>query len=101
MTLEFLFYQNFTTCHKGGFEQLRPGALRPAGKKQPCGLFLAARLAQSTRAHQEIAPRSVSFWVLFFCTNPLFHDGKMTDCIPSDADLQKGFDGIPHFPGNE
>ena len=45
MTLEFLFYQNFTTCHKGGFEQLRPGALRPAGKKQPCGLFLAARLA--------------------------------------------------------
>ena len=30
-----------------------------------------------------------------------FHDGKMTDCIPSDADLQKGFDGIPHFPGNE
>jgi len=25
----------------------------------------------------------------------------MTDCIPSDADLQKGFDGIPHFPGNE
>ena len=30
-----------------------------------------------------------------------FHDGKMTDCIPTDADLQKGFDGIPHFPGNE
>jgi len=25
----------------------------------------------------------------------------MTDCIPSDADLQKSFDGIPHFPGNE
>lgn len=20
---------------------------------------------------------------------------------PTDADLQKGFDGIPHFPGNE
>ena len=30
-----------------------------------------------------------------------FHDGKMTDYIPSDADLQKGFDGIPQFPGNE
>ena len=29
-----------------------------------------------------------------------FHDGKMTDYIPTDADLQKGFDGIPHFPGN-
>ena len=30
-----------------------------------------------------------------------FHDGKMTDSIPTDADLQKGFDGIPRFPGNE
>ena len=30
-----------------------------------------------------------------------FHDGKMTDTIPTDADLQKGFDGIPQFPGNE
>ena len=30
-----------------------------------------------------------------------FNDGKMTDYIPTDADLQKGFDGIPHFPGNE
>ncbi|MBQ8726823.1 MAG: TrpB-like pyridoxal-phosphate dependent enzyme, partial [Clostridia bacterium] len=24
-----------------------------------------------------------------------FHDGKMTDYIPTNADLQKGFDGIP------
>ena len=30
-----------------------------------------------------------------------FHDGQMTDYIPTDADLQKGFDGIPKFPGNE
>ena len=30
-----------------------------------------------------------------------FHDGKMTDYIPTDADLQVGFDGIPQFPGNE
>nr|MDD6336302.1 TrpB-like pyridoxal phosphate-dependent enzyme [bacterium] len=30
-----------------------------------------------------------------------FHDGKMTDYIPTDADLQVGFDGIPKFPGNE
>lgn len=30
-----------------------------------------------------------------------FHDGKMTDYIPTDADLQKGFDGIPHFSGNK
>ena len=30
-----------------------------------------------------------------------FNDGLMTDYIPTDADLQKGFDGIPHFPGNE
>ena len=30
-----------------------------------------------------------------------FHDGKMTDYIPTDEDLQAGFDGIPKFPGNE
>ena len=30
-----------------------------------------------------------------------FHDGKMVDYIPTDEDLQKGFDGIPKFPGNE
>ena len=30
-----------------------------------------------------------------------FHDGRMSDYIPTDADLQKGFDGIPRFPGNE
>ena len=30
-----------------------------------------------------------------------FHEGKMTDYIPSEADPQKGFDGIPRFPGNE
>ena len=30
-----------------------------------------------------------------------YHDGKMTDYIPTDADLQTGFDGIPKFPGNE
>ncbi len=29
-----------------------------------------------------------------------FHDGTMTDYIPTDADLQVGFDGIPAFPGN-
>ena len=30
-----------------------------------------------------------------------FNDGKMTDFIPTDADLKKGFDGIPRFSGNE
>ena len=30
-----------------------------------------------------------------------FHDRKMSDYIPTDADLQVGFDGIPKFPGNE
>ncbi len=30
-----------------------------------------------------------------------FHDGLMTDYIPTDAELQVGFDGIPKFPGNE
>ena len=35
---------------------------------------------------------------------PLLNPGTlqpMTDFIPTDADLQKGFDGIPKFPGNE
>ena len=30
-----------------------------------------------------------------------YNDGAMMDYIPTDADLQKGFDGIPKFPGNE
>ena len=30
-----------------------------------------------------------------------FHDGQMSDYIPTDADLQMGFNGIPRFPGNE
>lgn len=29
------------------------------------------------------------------------NNGTMTDCIPTDEDLQKGFEGIPKFPGNE
>ncbi|MCD7797367.1 MAG: TrpB-like pyridoxal phosphate-dependent enzyme [Clostridiales bacterium] len=29
-----------------------------------------------------------------------FNNKTMTDYIPTDADLQKGFDGIPKFPGN-
>ena len=28
-----------------------------------------------------------------------FHDGKMSDYIPTDADLQKGFDSLPKIPG--
>ena len=55
---------------KGGFEQHRP-AEQSGGEKSPCGAFLDARLATSTRAHQEIAPRNVSFRVLFVCSNPL------------------------------
>ena len=30
-----------------------------------------------------------------------FHNGEMSDYIPTDADLQVGFDGIPKFPDNE
>ena len=30
-----------------------------------------------------------------------FHDGEMSDYIPSDEDLARGFAGIPSFPGNE
>lgn len=30
-----------------------------------------------------------------------FNDGKMRDYVPSEADLKKGFDGIPCFEGND
>ncbi len=30
-----------------------------------------------------------------------YHNGDMTDYIPTDEDLEKGFAGIPQFPGNE
>lgn len=30
-----------------------------------------------------------------------YNNETMTDYVPSDEDLQKGFDGIPKFPGNE
>ena len=30
-----------------------------------------------------------------------FHDGEMSDYIPTDEDLKPGFEGIPKFPGNE
>jgi tryptophan synthase beta chain len=30
-----------------------------------------------------------------------FHSGEMSDYIPTDDDLQVGFNGIPQFPGNE
>lgn len=30
-----------------------------------------------------------------------FHDGLMTDYIPTDDDLKAGLKGIPQFPGNE
>lgn len=30
-----------------------------------------------------------------------YHNGEMSDYIPTDEDLQQGFNGIPKFPGNE
>ena len=30
-----------------------------------------------------------------------YNDGDMSDSIPTDADLEKGFATIPNFPGNE
>ena len=29
-----------------------------------------------------------------------YNDGKMSDYIPTEADLQRGFEGIPRFEGN-
>ena len=36
-----------------------------------------------------------------FAAAEQFNDGTMADFIPTDEDLQKGFDGIPKFLGNE
>ena len=30
-----------------------------------------------------------------------YNNGEMQDYIPGQEELQKGFDGIPRFPGNE
>ena len=30
-----------------------------------------------------------------------YNDGTMTDHVPTDAELEKGFATIPSFPGNE
>ena len=51
MTLEFLFYLDFITYYKGGFEQHRP-AEQSGGEKSPCGAFLDARLAISMKNAQ-------------------------------------------------
>ena len=29
-----------------------------------------------------------------------YNDGRMTDCVPSEEELQRGFASIPRFPGN-
>ena len=50
---EFLFYLPCKRGCKGGFEQHRP-AEQSGGEKSPSGAFLDARLATSTRAHQEL-----------------------------------------------
>ena len=52
MTLEFLFYLNFYKAPQGWIRTAAAPSQKK-GQKQPSGLFLAARLAQSTRAHKE------------------------------------------------
>ena len=57
----------------GGFEQHRP-AVQSGGPKSPSGAVLAARLATSTRAHQEIQyPNRVLDFL--FCGN-FFRAGR-------------------------
>ena len=51
--------------HEGGFEQHRP-AEQSGGEKSPCGAFLDARLAQSTRAHQKSSTHERALSFLFY-----------------------------------
>ena len=65
MTLEFLFYLNFYKAPQGWIRTAAALSQKTA-QKQPSGLFLAARLAQSTRAHQELRyPMGTGVSVLF------------------------------------
>ena len=61
----------------GGSEQQRP-AVQSGGQKSPCGAFLDARLATSTRAHQEIQypTRVLDF---LFCRH-FFRTGRDDRC---------------------
>ena len=51
MTLEFLFYLEVCKASQGGIRTAAALSQKTA-QKQPSGLFLAALLATSTRAHQ-------------------------------------------------
>ena len=75
---EFLFYQLWKRGCKGGFEQHRP-AEWSGGEKSPCGAFLDARLAQSTRAHQKASTYTSTLRFLF-CD-----EVKLTERVDSNS----------------
>ena len=51
----FCFVETHQENRSGWIRTASAAVIRPGGKKSPCGAFLDARLAQSTRAHQENA----------------------------------------------
>ncbi|MBS6623273.1 MAG: hypothetical protein KH315_14160, partial [Faecalibacterium prausnitzii] len=62
--LEFLFCRNFSKHIQGWIRTA--AALSPkTAQKQPSGLFLAARLATSTRAHQKCSAYESTLGFLF------------------------------------
>ena len=66
MTLEFLFYLNFYKAPQGWIRTAAALSQKTA-QKQPSGLFLAARLATSTRAHQKASTYASALRFLFCC----------------------------------
>ena len=62
--LDLLFYRNFFRAERADSNSIGP-PYSPAGKKAPVGLFLAARLAISTRAHQKSSIRT-GYWIFCF-----------------------------------
>ena len=54
-TLVFFFCKKPKSHPRGWIRTAAARRLRPAGQKSPSGAFLAARLAESTRAHQKSA----------------------------------------------
>ena len=85
MTLEFLFYLNLYKAPPGWIRTAAALSQKTA-QKQPSGLFLAARLATSTRAHQTRKIRT--YFRLEKGSDFLFSSGTTMKAPVDDAKLR-------------
>ena len=84
-----------------------PGEIREYYRMyRPSPLCRAYRLEEALKCRETGEEKTIVFGLTgtgYFdmAAYEKFHDGQMSDYIPTDADLQKAFEGIPRFPGNE